>query len=140
MKYSFRRFIPLIPVLLCILGIVTVFDACPMKEDGTWMRCHNARDLSLLVALGISALLLAASLIPSRPARLVLYVLSIAGCVLLFLVPGPLSAMCMIKTMRCYTVMQPFVRIMSVLTALTTLFPFLSTCRKSRKNRTGRGR
>ncbi len=131
MKYSFRRFVPLIPALLCVLGLLTVFDACPMKEDGTWMRCHSARDLSLLIALGISALLLAAALLSSRPLRLALYILSMAGCVLLFLAPGIISDMCMMKTMRCYTVMQPFVRIISVLTALTAFFPFLSACRQS---------
>ncbi len=122
---------PLIPALLCILGLLTVFDACPMKEDGTWMRCHSARDLSLLIDLGISALLLAAALLSSRPLRLALYILSMTGCVLLFLAPGIISDMCMMKTMRCYTVMQPFIRIISILTLLTALFPFLSACRKS---------
>ncbi len=131
MKKSFLHFIPLICALLCALGTVTVFDACPMKEDGTWMRCHSARDLSLLLSLGISALLLTALLVPRRLVRLMLYLLSMVGCIVLFLVPGTISSMCMMKTMRCYTVMQPFVRVMSVLTALTSLPPLISIFRKT---------
>ncbi len=131
MKKSFPPFFPLVCALLCAVGTLTVFDACPMKEDGTWMRCHSARDLSLLLSLGISALLLTAALVPSRHLRLALYLLSLVGCVVLFLVPGSISSMCMMKTMRCYTVMQPFVRVMAVLTALTILIPLIRVFRKS---------
>ena len=35
------------------------------------------------------------------------------------LIPGTLVTMCMMNTMRCYAVMQPFVRVMSVLVIIS---------------------
>ncbi len=125
MKKTWLRFVPPISALLCALGIATVFSACGMKEDGSWMRCHDAQTLSFWISLALSALLTASAFLPGRTLPAVLYLLSLGGCTVLFLVPGNIIPMCMMNTMRCYTLMQPFIRMMSVLTALTILIPLL---------------
>ena len=47
-----------------------------------------------------------------------LYGLGIVGSIVVFLLPETILPMCMMRTMRCYTVMQPFVRIMAVMIAV----------------------
>ncbi len=131
MKKNFLRFLPLVFALLCALGTATVFHGCDIKEDGTWMRCHDARNLALWISLGLSALLLAAALLPGRVLSMILFGVSLAGCILLFLVPGTLRPLCMMKTMHCYTMMQPFVRIMASLTGLSSLLLLIRTMRKA---------
>ena len=65
----------------------------------------------------ISLLLAAGAFIPSRIVRTALLCAGVAASVVMFLLPGTLMPMCMMQTMRCYTIFQPFVRIMSALEA-----------------------
>ena len=99
--------IPLVPAALSALllaGGVTVFSACEQRADGSWMHCHQCQNMVAGSAVGLIALYGASSLVKNKPVRLALLALGIC----------PLCAM---KTMRCHTVFQPFVRIMSVLVA-----------------------
>ena len=47
-KYmSEKKILSLLPAafsLLMAVGTATVFRACPIKEDGTWMHCHTAQN------------------------------------------------------------------------------------------------
>ena len=118
MKKPGRILIHLVPMILCLLlaaGSATVFSACEMKEDGTWMRCHSAQDTVVLCALILFAVLLLQAFLRQRIVRLILGVTGIIGAVLIFWIPGHLMPMCMMHTMRCYTRFQPFVRIMAAL-------------------------
>ncbi len=105
---------PAVASLLLALGVATVFSACGAKDDGTWMRCHAAQDAVMWVAVGMTAVLAAAALARRGAVRAVLYALGAIGSVAAFLVPGTVMPMCMMQTMRCYEVMQPFARIMAV--------------------------
>lgn len=113
---SGRKVLSLLPAvfsLLMMIGTVTVFRACPMKDDGTWMHCHTAQNVVAAAGGVMCVLLLIAAFVNNRMVRTALYGLCIAGFVGTFLTPGVLISMCMMDTMRCYAVMQPFVRIMS---------------------------
>ena len=67
--------------------------------------------------------------------KTILYGLGIVGSVIVFLIPETIMPMCMMRTMRCYTVMQPFVRIMAVLIAASGVINGLQTLRQNNQER-----
>jgi hypothetical protein len=82
------------------------------------MKCHGAQTTVAKLGGAMTALFLLAALMRSRILKTGLYGLGIVGSVIVFLIPETIMPMCMMRTMRCYTVMQPFVRIMAVMIAV----------------------
>lgn len=112
--------IPLVPAALSALllaGGVTVFSACEQRADGSWMHCHQCQNMVAGSAVGLIALYGASFLVKNKPTRLALLALAVIASVVVFFIPGGICPLCAMKTMRCHTVFQPFVRIMSVLVA-----------------------
>ena len=112
--------IPLVPAALSALllaGGVTVFSTCEQRADGSWMHCHQCQNMVAGSAVGLIALYGASSLVKNKPVRLALLALAVIASVVVFFIPGGICPLCAMKTMRCHTVFQPFVRIMSVLVA-----------------------
>ena len=112
--------IPLVPAALSALllaGGVTVFSACEQRADGSWMHCHQCQNMVAGSAVGLIALYGASSLVKNKSVRLALLALAVIASVVVFFIPGGICPLCAMKTMRCHTVFQPFVRIMSVLVA-----------------------
>lgn len=112
--------IPLVPAALSALllaGGVTVFSACEQRADGSWMHCHQCQNMVAGSAVGLIALYGASSLVKNKPVRLAVLALAVIASVVVFFIPGGICPLCAMKTMRCHTVFQPFVRIMSVLVA-----------------------
>lgn len=120
-RKTLHKLVPSGLSLLLALGSFTVFSACGIKEDGSWMRCHSAQTTVTICAAVLSACLLLQAFIRQKTLRIVLNGISIAGSAIIFLLPGKLMPMCMMHTMRCYTLFQPFVRIMAVLVACSCL-------------------
>ena len=112
--------IPLVPAALSALllaGGMTVLSACEQRADGSWMHCHQCQNMVAGSAVGLIALYGASSLVKNKPVRLALLALAVIASVVVFFIPGGICPLCAMKTMRCHTVFQPFVRIMSVLVA-----------------------
>lgn len=128
-KITTIAFLPALLSLLLGLGTATVFDACEIREDGTWMHCHEAQTTVVICALILTALLSAAALLQKKTIKIVFYGAAVIAAAVIFLIPGTLIPMCMMQTMRCYTVMQPFVRILSTLIALLSLNAAIQTAR-----------
>lgn len=118
-KLTFVDFLPSLFSLICAVGVMTVFSACGKKADGSWMRCHYAQTLAFIVSLVLLAVTLVPAFFSSKVLKTVFYAVGVAGSVVLFLVPGVIKPMCKTMTMRCYTIMQPSVRIVSVLVLLS---------------------
>ena len=136
MRPSRKTLLKLIPSglsLLLALGACTVFAACGVKKDGSWMRCHSAQTTVMICAAVLSAFLLLPAFIRERALRIVLNGIGIAGSIAVFLIPGKLMPMCVMRTMRCYTLFQPFVRIMTVLIACCCIVQIIQAIRE-RKN------
>ncbi len=124
MRKSERILVNLIPTVLYLLlaaGSATVFSACGLKDDGTWMHCHSTQDTVVLCAFILSAVLLFHAFLHQRIPRMILNGIGLAGAVSIFLIPGNLMPMCMMHTMRCYTLFQPFVRFMTVLICFVSI-------------------
>ncbi len=124
--------IPLALSLLLTLGSFTVFAACGIKEDGSWMRCHSTQTTVTICAAVLSACLLLQAFIRQKVLRIILNSIGMAGSTIIFLLPGKLMPMCMMHTMRCYTLFQPFVRIMAALVACSCLIQVIRAARERR--------
>ena len=128
--------IPLVPAALSALllaGGVTVFSACEPKPDGTWMHCHQCQNMVAGSAVGLIALYGTSALVTNKPVRLALLALAVIASVVVFFIPGGICPLCMMKTMRCHTVFQPFVRIMSVLVAGSGVGALVASFKKEQK-------
>ena len=128
--------IPLVPATLSALllaGGVTVFSACEQRADGSWMHCHQCQNMVAGSAVGLIALYGASSLVKNKPARLALLALAVIASVVVFFIPGGICPLCAMKTMRCHTVFQPFVRIMSVLVAGSGIGALVASWKKDAK-------
>ena len=128
--------IPLVPAALSALllaGGVTVFSACEQRADGTWMHCHQCQNMVAGSAVGLIALYGASALVTKKPVRLALLALAVIASVVVFFIPGGICPLCMMKTMRCHTVFQPCVRIMSVLVAGSGVGALASSFKKDTK-------
>ena len=128
--------IPLVPAALSALllaGGVTVFSACEQRADGMWMHCHQCQNMVAGSAVGLIALYGASSLVKNKPVRLALLALAVIASVVVFFIPGGICPLCAMKTMRCHTVFQPFVRIMSVLVAGSGVGALVASWKKDAK-------
>ena len=128
--------IPLVPAALSALllaGGVTVFSACEQRADGSWMHCHQCQNMVAGSAVGLIALYGASSLVKNKPVRLALLTLAVIASVVVFFIPGGICPLCAMKTMRCHTVFQPFVRIMSVLVAGSGIGALVASWKKDAK-------
>ena len=128
--------IPLVPAALSALllaGGVTVFSAFEQRADGSWMHCHQCQNMVAGSAVGLIALYGASSLVKNKPARLALLALAVIASVVVFFIPGGICPLCAMKTMRCHTVFQPFVRIMSVLVAGSGIGALVASWKKDAK-------
>ncbi len=122
--------VPALAGLLLTIGVMTVFSACGIKDDGTFMHCHDVQ-ISVALSGGCIALFSAlAAFLQNRTARTIFNAAALTASVRAFLLPGILMPMCMMRTMRCYTVMQPFVRIMAVICALFALWGIIRSLKK----------
>ena len=127
--------IPLVPAALSaalLAGGVTVFSACEPRPDGTWMHCHQCQNSVAASAAGLVVFFGTAAFVKNKGVRLALQVLCLIGAIVVFFIPGVICPLCMMKTMRCHTVFQPFVRIMSVLVAGGGVAALVHTFKKDR--------
>jgi len=131
-KITLLKLIPSGLSLLLALGSFTVFAACGVKEDGSWMRCHSAQTTVTLCAVLLSVFLVLPAFIREKALKIVLNGIGIVGSAAIFLIPGKLMPMCMMRTMRCYTLFQPFVRIMAILVVCSCLIQIVQAIRERR--------
>ena len=127
--------VPLVPAALSALllvGGVTVFSACEQRPDGSWMHCHQCQNSVAASAAGLVVFFGTAAFVKNKGARLALQALSLIGAIVVFFIPGVICPLCMMKTMRCHTVFQPFVRIMSVLVAGGGVAALVNTVKRDR--------
>ena len=102
-------------------GVMTVFRACPAKEDGSFMHCHDVQMAVFTIGIALSILALAGLLVKSRILMSGICGLSALLALSAALLPGRIMNMCMMETMRCYTLMKPFVTVMSLLIIISSL-------------------
>ena len=118
--------------LALTLGVAFGFQPCAAHEDGSWMTCHWAGQAVLGVGAALSALNLLRFALSAK-ARKGLDLGVIALALLAALLPGRLISLCMMRTMRCRSVMQPAVLVIAVLITLAAAADMLLQAKNERK-------
>ncbi len=125
-----NRTVKFIRILLCLilaLGVVTVFRACGAREDGSWMHCHRAQTDVLVIGIVMSAVSVVSLFIKSRGIRLALDIADALLAAAAVLIPGTIVKMCMMSSMRCHSVMKPFVFVSGILVILVSVIDAVQT-------------
>lgn len=103
-----------------VVGAFTFAGPC-VHEDGSAAACHAAQ-LGIIVAGAVALVAAVAALFVKngKVAGAVLVVAACAGLVAAF-APGNVWPLCMMATMRCHVIMQPFAQFVGVAVAAVSL-------------------
>ena len=115
MKNKITGIISAVMGLVLAVGVMTVFRACPIKEDGTWMHCHSAQTTVMYLALAMAVVSAVTVFVKNKAVNIGLYAVNLILSVVTMLIPQTIIHMCMMNTMRCHAIMRPFSTIMAVL-------------------------
>ena len=104
--------------VLLIVGILSFAGSCGVHDDGSVSACFWAE--RAVLGMGIVLAILSVVRIFERDEGERRGLSLAAAClgVLIACAPGVLIDLCMMATMRCHTIMRPFVLIVGVLVAL----------------------
>ncbi len=131
-KYKTLDILTVIIAVVLSAGIMTAFSGCALKDDGTWMKCHDIQLNIFYIGIAITVLSLAYMFIKSKPIKIIINITVIALAVLQALLPVKIMNMCAFYFMRCYTIMKPFSIIMGVILVLLSILKTVSILRKNK--------
>lgn len=134
-KYGFSALLFLLSFLL-LVGEQTFAGPCPAMPNGKFMVCHWAGQAVFGVGLVLSALSAVHFLFKQDGIRLGLDAAIMANSVLVIFIPGYLIDLCMKNTMRCHTIMEPFVHVTGVLLFVAAAADFYVRYRGMKKEGT----
>ncbi|MCR4822761.1 MAG: DUF4418 family protein [Treponema sp.] len=117
--------------LILFLGSHFLFHACPAKTDGSWMVCHWAERVITASGLLFTLLSLCCFFLPDAKIKAGISLTFIPLSIVTMLVPGVIVNLCMMKDMRCHTVMRPAVSVLCILIACLSLIDFILAIKKS---------
>ena len=100
--------------LLFFVGMQTVFLPCEARPDGSWMSCHWAGQALTGIAAVLTVIAVMHLVIPRPQVKMGLALAMIPLSVLALVLPEHLIDLCMMETMRCHTVMEPAVTVLSL--------------------------
>ena len=129
-KVSASDFILLVLSLILLFGSHFAFHACAPKPDGSWMLCHWAERTVTVLGIVFVMLSVVRFFVDFRTKNgISLSFIPLA--LFTALVPGFIIKLCMIKDMRCHTVMKPAVIVLSILILLVSLIDFIVSLKKT---------
>ena len=114
LKKNFVKFIELVLSLILAIGSFTVFAACPLSEEHV-MACHYAQLAVTTLGFILVVQSLAAVIVSNEKVKLGITLAQIPTAVAVFLVPGTIISLCMMSSMRCISIFQPAVRVISAI-------------------------
>lgn len=121
----------IISLLICI-GSFTFFPACPVHDD-TIMACHWAQNAVTALGALLSAMSLAAVVIPDRRIKAGLELSATLTAVLTAVVPGVVINVCMMNSMRCVSTFRPFTILFASLAAVAALLSAILNLKRKEK-------
>ena len=114
-KYNATQIVRLCIALFFVVGSKTVFQACAVKQDGSWMTCHWANQAIFVMACVILFLAILSFIVKDKKVKTGLDLSIIPMCIACMFLPGKIIGLCMMNTMRCHMVMKPFAIVCSLL-------------------------
>lgn len=134
-KINLQDIILLVLSLLLAFGTEFFFHACPAKDDGSWMRCHWAENAVFAIGIALSVLALARFFISDQKIKAGISLSFLSFSLLAAFVPGIVIPLCMMKDMRCHTIMRPAVVVISILIFIVSLVDFIVKIKSEKKAR-----
>ncbi len=107
--------------VVLFFGTIFIFHACPAKDDGTWMVCHWAEHGVIAFSVVLSIVSLIRFFIGDKKIKMGLSISIVPCAIFTALIPGVFINLCMMKNMRCHTVMRPAVIVLCVLITVSAL-------------------
>lgn len=132
LKSLIPEIILLILSLLICVGSFTFFSACPVHGD-TVMACHWAQNAVTALGALLSAISLAAVVIPDRKLKAGLELSATLTAILTAVVPGIVINVCMMNSMRCVSTFRPFTILFASLAAVAALFGAILNLKRKEK-------
>lgn len=114
--------------VLLALGVKVIFHACPVGE--MVMSCHHAENAVCIAGIVLSVLALVMVLVPKYGLRKILSIVMIPVSIVAAVLPGGIIHLCMMKDMRCHSVMRPAVIIFSVIIIICAVINIVLNERK----------
>lgn len=128
-----NKLLSLIPAalgLVLTVGVMTVFSTCGPRDNGTWMNCHNTQTAVAVCGTVLTVLFVLMIFVENRAAAMICSAAALVLSIVIFLLPGFLMLNCALETMRCNSVMKPFVWIMAFLEAFSVFRSVLKAVQK----------
>ena len=122
----------LVSVLYPVL-LLTVFDACGKKDDGTWMTCHWARNTVVLFAVLLTVLSLIHIIFSDPGRKQGISICIIAAAFASMLVPQRVIDLCMMQDMRCRSLMMPGTIVLSILIMAAAVLDIFAQWRRGKR-------
>ena len=119
-RNTFEKLTEIILVLLSVIltaGVKFLFHACGQKEDGSWMHCHDAEQTVFVLGIMLTVMSVLMLIFSEEKKKRWIKIIMIPTALTAVFVPNILIHMCMMKGMRCLSVMRPAVIIISLLIA-----------------------
>ena len=129
-KVSASDLILLVLSLILLFGSHFGFHACPPKADGSWMLCHWAEHTVTALGIVFAVLSLVRFFVDFR-IKSGISLSFVPLTLFTALVPGLIIKLCMVKDMRCHTVMRPAVIVLSLLILSVSVIDFIVSLKKS---------
>ena len=103
-----------------VVGVMTFASAC-IHDDGTASVCHAAQIAVAVGGASMAAISILALFVRGNVAAGALSIVVAIGGVFVALAPTTLFPLCMMSTMRCHTLMQPFAQFMGLAIAAVSI-------------------
>lgn len=103
--------------ILLVVGVLTFAGPC-VHDDGSHSTCYAASCAALAAGVVVVASSAVSLLSPNATLHKALSVVSALAGVLAAASPGGIFELCMMQTMRCWTVMRPFSLVIGILICL----------------------
>ena len=132
-KISLIDIILFVLSFVLFLGTIFVFHACPAKDDGSWMVCHWAEHGVIALSAPLAFLSLIRLFIKNGLIKTGISLSFVPIAVLTAFIPGVFINLCMMKDMRCHTIMRPSVIVLCILIAALSLVDVLVQQKNAKK-------
>lgn len=117
---------------LCF-GTKFVFHACGAKEDGSFMACHWAEQAVLAFGIAILIMAVLRLIFSNSGVKTGLSLAIIPSAIIAAMIPNVFINLCMMKDMRCHSVMRPAVIICAAVIAALAAAGIFADSKKTEK-------
>lgn len=103
-----KKILILVTEIVFAAGVKTVFSGCGPMENGMYMACHTAENILFGIALFNIVLAAVSLFVKNRKINIVIGAVIAVSSLAAALLPGNVLHLCMMKTMRCQSIMKTF--------------------------------